>query len=67
MRVIVRAVGRDLDSVRKSASYIARGTDWHTEPGPLGTGIAFCFANENTRIMFLAHSIKFNILFSREP
>jgi hypothetical protein len=59
--VMVRAAGRELDSLREAASSTAReyGSDWYAERRAEGT--AFCFENAHVKTLFEAHCAKYNI------
>jgi hypothetical protein len=59
--VLVRLVGRDLDSLRAEASRFAREfqTDWYAEPQSGGT--AFCFDNSHVSTVFRAYCAKYAI------
>jgi hypothetical protein len=59
--VLVRAVGRELDSLREEASCTAHRcrTGWWAERRAEGT--AFCFENANAKIIFLAYCARQDI------
>jgi len=64
--VIVRAVGRGLDSLRGEASRISREarTDWYAEPRDVGT--AFCFEDAKARTIFCAICARENVDYATE-